>query len=314
MKKSALIAFCCLVSQGSAFAHGFAVSVSTPISPPVELMWVLPAFGLLFVIMNSWFNRRMNGSGFDRSMFCALGHCLCLGLSFFFVGDLAAGLTTAPPPGLGVPCPAYWGFGWDKVGSLFLTWNGLGLLFVAGWTILFVKLWRVPRRLRAMNVVANLVLYVCCLLPFASSGAWSHGWAGGYVHSECQRRVERLYLALLSYAESHEGRLPTAKNMDELIAQLEPFSSERAYLYLNPQDRCPIGIAYEKRPQPYLWNGEVSGKHLRDLGTHYFWGDDKKMISCPYHGPKALGFAMFRVADQFRESMECLQNAEAVNK
>lgn len=101
--------------------------------------------------------------------------------------------------------------------------------------------------------------------------------------------------------------------MDELIAQLGPISSERAYLHLNPQDRCPIGIAYEKHSQPYLWNASMSGKHLRDMDTHV-WCDIKQMISCPYHGPNALGFAEFRVVRQFDELKQRLLNPKAADK
>jgi hypothetical protein len=48
--------------------------------------------------------------------------------AFHFAGTCAAGASTEPPSGLRCPCPVFWGFGWERVGLVFVAWNLTGVL------------------------------------------------------------------------------------------------------------------------------------------------------------------------------------------
>lgn len=47
-----------------------------------------------------------------------------------------------------------------------------------------------------------------------------------------------------------------------------------------PLDICPVGGAFEKRPEPYTWNIEFSGRSTKDADQ---WTLDTWLVKCPYH-------------------------------
>jgi hypothetical protein len=129
---------------------------------------------------------------------------------------------------------------------------------------------------------ANLALYVFSLVPYVASGALSHGWAGGYVHGACDARMEAIANALAAYAKSHDGKLPKAASIEELIPKIQPDLDTKHFLYHSPVTVCPLGAAYERRPRPYEWNRRysdapaVSVPELPEAESDF-------LLRCPYH-------------------------------
>lgn len=282
MRKWIIIISVPLALASWAHAHGLARYVSTPITPPSELLWVLPAYALVFIVGNALFWKQSMRAGLARSILVVLGFLVCFAGSFYFMGAHAARATTAPPPGLGTPHPVFWGFTWHNAGRLFVTWNVFGVLFLGVWSLLFLKPWSSKGRGRWAMVVGNVAVYLLCILPYAVSGAWLHGWAGGYVHGECDLRLEALHSALVEYAETHEGRFPSADGMESLLKKLEPHLPPDRISSSGHAEICPLGVAYEREPKHYAWNTSFSGVPLRSIDPNLFY-HEKTPISCPYH-------------------------------
>lgn len=271
-----------LLMPSMAGAHSFSRYVSTPITPPLELLWVAAVYVVLFLILNVPCRKWFLGEGLLRSTLFSVALLTSFSLSFFCAGTFAASMSTAPPPGLGFSHPAFWGFDWEKCGDLFQFWNSFGLVALFGWSWFFLRPGVSKNRKRWVVVCANLVLYLLCLLPFAVSGAWMHGRSGYYVNSACNYQVESLNSALIAYAEDHGGKLPEADSLDAVLALLVPSLSEIESCSGHSVDLCPLGAARERHPKRYEWNPAFSGVSLETMKTNPNL-QGILPISCPYH-------------------------------
>lgn len=262
-------------------AHGFVLYVSTPITPPRELVWWLPiSLGLLvagaFLIL--W---QVLGRHWLASAGLALAAIAVFAVPFFMLGRFVESLSTAPLPGLGLPNRTFWGMGWCRVGWLFVRWNlyGYGFLlaslFVCGGV-------RRTTHLFARLAIFALLLYMLGIMPYLTTGALVSGWGGGHVRMACDGRLEVLSSALLDYAAKHEGKLPTADGMNVLLNELQPFVSQERARHYASIDVCPLGGAYERDPKHYVWNTNFSGASLHDIDLDRF-SDGVVPITCPYH-------------------------------
>lgn len=149
-------------------AHGFARYVSTPITPPIELRWVFPLSVGILVLVNIVAFREFWRWGWWKSILGAVGVFAVFSGVFFMYGRINSRMSTAPPPGLDFPHPAFWGWGWEKAGDLFVGWNLWGLV------ILIACLWLARRILKGKSLLwvttVNIVAYAICLLPYPITG------------------------------------------------------------------------------------------------------------------------------------------------
>jgi len=289
-------------------AHSFVRYVSTPITPPEEFRWWFPISATIllagtFVII--W--RLLN-----RNWLTAIGLSVCtvslFAFSFFMFGSFAAGMTTAPPPGLGPPHLTFWGMGWQRVGFLFVRWNLYGCGFLIFSIYLVGGRRRTRERFKRLALYA-IVLYATALAPYIATGALVHGWAGGYVHGGCENRLKILNAALVEYSKIHDGQFPIVEGMDSLLIELSPYIPEGRLRYSVPIDVCPLAGAYERHPKHYVWNTTFSGSLIQDLDPDPFYFFEKEPpISCPYH--KRMGNS---AASTLREYIMDIQYGEDSN-
>ena len=324
----------------AAGAHGFAVYVATPVSPPAGFVWVAPASAALLVGLNLVLLWRLGLAGGARAAVVAVLGVLTFASVFDVFGYVAATATTAPPPGLGPPSRVYWGMGWREAGWLFVPWNVAGLGLLLAWLLFWLRFGDIIRRplLLAVAVLAlaataglslfggpscvfivcalligsaftsegrkvlwaprmriavaaNAAAYLLCLAPYVATGALVHGWAGSHVRSACARRVTQLSMALARYANDHDGTLPTAANIDELLARLRPYVQDGAAGRGGAIHVCPAAAAFLRNPQPFVWNRELSGRPTRDVDL---WRKGAFLITCPYCNAPIYGRYEFR--------------------
>lgn len=265
---------------GQAQAHGFAIYVSTPVSPPVRYEFVsILALSVLFVA-NILLFKRVLLFAWDRSIIMSFLATAFFAVSFFVFGALCAGLSTAPPPGLGLRYAVYRGFGWGKVGGLFVTWNVLGLLFLLANVVLFGRLHKRLRERKVRIVLyVNVGAYLLSLVPYIATGALAHGWAGTYVGMDCNSQIRDLVAALGKCAEKNDRKFPVASSFDELYLQIAPYLEKTKGWHDNPIHFCPVGWAFERAPTPYVWNEGLSG---RTFDVNDLMENDVIPISCQY--------------------------------
>jgi len=212
----------------------------------------------------------------------------------------AAGLSTGPPPGLGLPHPTFWGMGWRRVGWLFIRWNIYGYAFLVGSLLACARRKRTRAEFRKVAFWC-MAIYGVGLLPYLATGALTHGWAGGYVHQGCERRIEVLNTALVEYAKQHGGRLPTVDGFDVLLQELGPYLTNERLGYGVPVHTCPAGAAYLRDPKRYVWDTQYSGAELQDTDW-YEVAADQVPIACPYH--QRPGYRVLRVLQDYTSEMD----------
>ncbi|MBN1491662.1 MAG: hypothetical protein JXA69_17245 [Phycisphaerae bacterium] len=281
MKGMSAVALSLLLPAAVAQAHSLARYASTPITPPKEFTWWFPfAIGILLAgaFLTIW-------CSMGRRWYFAIGLSVCavvlFAIPFFLFGRMAAGASTAPPPGLDVPHRTMWGMGWRRAGCTFVYWNLLGYVFFSCSLFVCSGVYRAKRRLKKLAACA-LATYVIALVPYVSRGALVHGWAGGYVHRGCEERIELLCGALIEYSKKHDGRFPSADSIESLLPQLQPYLPKDRIHDLLPIDICPLGGAFERHPKPYEWDTTFSGIHVRSLDSAMF-RENRSPFVCPYH-------------------------------
>lgn len=254
------------------FAHGLGIFVSTPVSPPKGLyLLILPGFIITTV-----------GAGYLLIKFKFKKNLIlpfaCLNPIIFSVvflgwGAMASEMSTAPPPGLKVGYPILWGLDWKSVGDLFLEWNLKGILLFIGFYVLagcVGKLKRLSHWVYLVSVPA--LLYVLWLSPYMVTGAYSHGWAGGYVWDRCG---EPFPIAIQYYTLRHKGRLPEATTMEALAEEL--VEKEIFLEDVSDEIYCPVASCFERSPKPYFWNGKWAGCKMNEVPS------DVVIFCCPHH-------------------------------
>ena len=269
-----------------ASAHGFALHVSTPVSPPAgyELISVVTLLSL--VMVNIVLFKALWLAGWIRSIGISLLGIGIFSVSFYFFGVFCTILNTAPPPGLGLRHPVFWGFGWDKVGIIFLGWNILGTLFLLGSIVLLGRLWRKLRTQKVLVILSfNIGIYLLGVVPYIATGALTHGWAGSHVRMACDVQLKDLIYALSKYAEKNDHKIPVGESLDELVPKLVPYMKRPKGRSGNPIHLCPLGCALEKLPKPYVWNEKFTGEtfDVNELPENAIIP-----IVCPYHGESLL--------------------------
>jgi hypothetical protein len=293
------LGFCIVAgAAGDCSAHGFARYASTPVTPPVEFLWWLPAAVIILAGSQVRFIRRGLCCGWRKSALLSAAIVGAFGVSFYLCGRYAATSSTAPPPGLGMPHLTFWGLGWAEAGGIFVRWNVFGMGLLAFWSLALTKAWKHKGRIGLIG--STCIAYVICMVPYLYSGAWVHGWGGGYVASGCDGRIEIVTGALIGYAEEHEGRFPEAESFDGLMRRVRPYvrCDELRYKKV-PLEVCPLAAAYEREPGPYEWNEKYSGKALSDVSLEDI-GTDEFVIRCRYHKRVSLNvsFALLEYVER----------------
>lgn len=146
-------------------------------------------------------------------------------------------------------------------------------------------------------MIIGAVTYMVTLTPYVVSGAYLHGWAGGYVHMDCADRLDQLTDAVCDYADVHGGILPTASNIDDLIRVIQPDIKEGLAAFRSfPIAVCPLGGAYERTPRKYQWDASLSGQQLTTMDRDRMMS--RGLIACPYHKRNGTKSAL-RIMDSF---------------
>jgi hypothetical protein len=275
------------VLSGAAYAHGTAIYVSTPVSPPAGFSWVVWVSAALLVGAYTILFRRFKGLSWTMAPVAATAVTSIFGATFYAIGAFHASSSTRPPPGLGWGYHVFWGFGWRAVGSEFIQWNVIGivaLLAVSGCACIIIRKLKPDAKKGSWGLLgASVPLYIMCLTPYVSTGALTSGWMGGYTIDACGDRVAELGTALRKYADKHEGKLPEGSSLTDIMPQLEPYTWHGLRRGM-PIYICPVGGPYAVHPQPYSWNAKASGKTLDELGK---LKKPMKLLWCPYrHGPR----------------------------
>ncbi|NLU19660.1 MAG: hypothetical protein GXW89_03055 [Phycisphaerae bacterium] len=315
IRRWVVIAFC-VIPHTNAFGHGYAKYASTPITPPLEFRWGLPLAALILLVsmvisFRVVLGHRLRAAGLRAMLGMAL-----FAVTFYMFGRCAATASTAPPSGLGAPRPTYWGLDWDESGATFLTWNLIGVaFFLISASLLAGRKHPVSQRL--LMTAIGVVAYAAALTPYLASGAYLHGWAGGYVHMECTRKLDCLTEAVCDYADAHGGTLPSPADIDDLIRMVQPYLKEEgSYVYSARSVSlaiCPLGGAFERAPQKYQWNAKFSGGQLVEINEDALLAEG--LITCPYHKTRDPG-SMLRIMQNYKHpaSRPASSRSEAMHR
>jgi hypothetical protein len=270
-----------LLVPNVAWSHGFAIYVSTPITPPATFEWT-PIVSTISILVASFLSYWLIArKPLVDSFLTSLGATSLFWLVLVFIGGLAAMRTTAPPPGLGLPSAIYWHWRSGELEGLFIMWNALGVAILTAAVVVFGRLWRIELRRRCLVLVIPALVYLACLSPFLVSGAIAHGWGGGYVTDAGLEQLRDVNRACFLYAADHDGLLPVAKNIDDLMPQIEDYLQRRRSRYGNPVTIHPAAWAFEKEPQAYIWNPALSGRPAPSLPIV---DANQLPVQCPYIG------------------------------
>ena len=274
------------LSLAAAVAHGQCIAkyASTPVSPPAGFTWLPPVAAALFVALNTALLVALWGERRRRAVLRAVIAAGVFALAFYWFGrsvTLGTFSTSHRWPGLGWGHSVQWGLAHlPDARSLFVRWNVYGLLFLGG--VLLVLLVTVrPLRLGrcGMLLAANAALYVVCALPYLLTGAYTHGGPYSYTNDNCQPQVARIAQGALAYAVEHDGRLPTSARMVDVFEELAPYIQQQTDRQERVTYCCPIGVAFDRDPEPYVWNAELSGLPIAETEPD---GEPRLVIVCPY--------------------------------
>jgi hypothetical protein len=264
-----------LLIPSIACAHGLAVYVSTPVTPPKGWLWVPIVFVVGTIIIDCYALRKKVSPA--RLVWREFVVISIFFLIFYGIGSGCAKANTAPPPGLGPPHTAFYGLPFLSVAREFLTFNLLGLgLFLLSKTVLFFTLRVLDSGVWKKLCLAGTMAYAIALIPYVAANALTHGWAGSYVNWGCQDNISRIAHALVRYAEEHDGKLPEAESTETLIEEIDPPLRETIKRYKRAVIICPIEAIYHKHPRPYEWNPSFSGLTLTELVSI-----DDYVLRCP---------------------------------
>ena len=256
-----LLAVLLLGIPSFAHAHAIAVYVSTPVTPPRGWLWVPVVFVIGIIILDYAVLR--NNVQMRRLAWRALALLGIFFFIFFAIGSCAANRHTGPPPGLGPPHKAFYGFSWERVGGLFVFWNLIGLAFLlSAKSFLYRQLGILRSRRAPVLLLGNAGAYALALVPFILSNALTHGWTGSYVQMECRNRLNAMGAGLVRYADAHDGCLPDADTTEEVMRAIEPYLPSGVKEWDERIDVCPAEEAYSRNPRPYDWNATFAGASL----------------------------------------------------
>lgn len=254
-----------LLTSGTAQAHGTSVFLSTPVSPPDGFLWALLWTMVVVTVGNGLVLNRFGRVPMKRAIGSSFVAFLLFAVVFNFLGAAAAGVNTAPPPGLALGQPVFWGWSWREVGALFATANAIGIILFAI-CLMVVSLTvagQSASRSARLALAAAPGLYLLGLAPFLLTSALASGHPGGYTMRSCDLNLVQLGGSLHAYAENHEGRLPVGKTLAEIMPSLQPYLRKRSPMFR--VDLCPVSAPYERNPEKYYWNSELSGRALDEL-------------------------------------------------
>ncbi len=281
-RTTGLIVFFFSLMCREASAHGFVIHVSTPITPPAGLVWLVPVSLAAVALSVLLAFRILRLATWLESVLVSVSAALVFGLAFVFVGTIGASCFIGPLPALGPPLGVYWRFRTGWLESLFVIWNGIGVGVLLGVVFLVGRLWLPARReVRRKTLAFPVATYLLLLVPFLLTGSLAHGWAGGYVMMAGEQQLLDINRACLRYAMEHGGKLPVASTVDDLLPQIERYLKQPKPRDGNPIQVHPAAWAFEKDPKPFVWKAQLSGQKAPKLPI----ADEEKMpVTCPYTG------------------------------
>lgn len=246
-------------------AHSTQIYVSTPFSPPREYL-LIPL--LFFALHLCWFHfvSKKAGDLVLKRFFVVFTLANVLP---WFCGKSIASVSTAPLPGFGIPFPAFYGYDFQEVGLIFLVFNVVALTLSLPFWVLATKGFPKARsHWRLIHLGGVIAIYSFFLLPYAATGAWTHGWHGGYVISSCENNLNSIKTHLAVWAH-RKNMLPIAGSIEELYQTLDQQPKEKSI----PSDRrmsrrlfvCPIERSFGSNLVSYYWNEKLAGMSISEL-------------------------------------------------
>ena len=281
-KALALSAFLLALLPLSAHAHGWMITASTPLTPPLTLIWITP----LFVAAMIWWDWKLLQGHAKRR------HIITTNLAvvfFILLIIFVVGVFIDPFGNPGFPAM-------PLLGSS-LTVGGIGSFVFANMAqlilLLFFKHYRI-KRLKAPPELHDEMLwqtariYGICLIPFVLFASMIHGMGGFYVDMNCSMKRVRIADGVIKYAQAHSGRLPEAEDIGELLEKVTPYFEKGRIYYPERLDTCPFEISRQIYRKRYEWNKGLNGIPLAELIKRY----DEPIISCNtkdwLHEPSAI--------------------------
>ena len=171
-----LLALFITVFKQQCYGQGNAIYLSTPLTPPAEMVWLVTVSLVGLSLAGAVSFRIVWRYSYSFAASAGPAATIMFALVFFLTGRLATHNGTAP--GLGMPLPALTGLAWSEVGSQFVLWNCLGLLqFVT----IIVVIGMVANKLRSMAYALPLVLYTVAItaaIPWLAYYILHRGSAG----------------------------------------------------------------------------------------------------------------------------------------
>ena len=279
-----------LAATNSVFAHGLVICPSTPLSPPkgyvsCSLVFVIALFVMYVHFLGRWKEGEKLALHW-RAVVSTISIALSLLLVFGAVSYVRLRLGRGFSPAFGIYRPLLGADFWGRPGFLFLLANSfIAAAFALVLGIFWLSL--VGRKSIVKVLLLFWLFYLCALLPFIATGAFCHGWAGGYVLGDCAYRRDLLTTAAFIYARCHENRLPIGANNDEIWPKLKPYltlphvgHSPRVEETLEQGLACPIAYLFEREKEGISWNDDISGLTLDEVCGQA----ERPLFKCKFDG------------------------------
>lgn len=283
----------------TAHAHAWAFFASTPVTPPINLIWV-PIVFIAGSIALDWRIVR------QHARLCPL---LWRELTLFLILFLVVFMLPffLDPGGPALPMKPYYGLAWTPWILWFLFWNAVVLVLFLLLKRRLASGLRLSLKPKGQLLKGSIAVYVACLLPYLAASSTLHGWAGGYVEGACYGKLRDLTWGLLHYAEAHEGRLPEADSTMDLVKAIQPYlegtGSHSPPGFRDPPWCCPLEYARSQHPRPYEWNAALSGLTIDEVAQRK---PSEAILRCPlnefvHENPTLTVELFFKYKKRFEE-------------
>ncbi len=263
-KAIALSAFLLALLPISAHAHGWMITASTPLTPPLTLIWITP----LFILAVTWWDWKLLNAEVKKRYLINTNLVVAfyIILIIFIIGIL---LPVGAPS---TPAMPLLGMSWSAPGIIYFLFANIAQL-----TLFLVFKYH---RLKWLKVSpkplddvlwSNAHIYGICILPFLLFASTMHGNGGFYIGMECTERRMVLVQGVIEYAKAHNEILPVAGNITELLRQIKPYLNKDITFYQGSSelDTCPFEAARQLYPKHYEWNTSLSGITMTELKKRY---------------------------------------------
>ena len=136
----------------------------------------------------------------------------------------------------------------------------------------FKESFKFSLKINTFIYIPAIILVVIVYSPF-------NYFVGGYANDWCRDNLKVIGELLYKYSLEHDGKIPTAKDIDELKSKLAKYYDKKMNPWHNKdQDieglfSCPVEQRISGKKSVYKWNTAFNGKIVKDFNK-----DDKALI------------------------------------